>query len=485
VLDPAAAYFSRGRTLAGTVSGALQVQGPLTAPNSLDVDLVFQDALVHLEDMTFRGRLALRTQLEGGVEEPSGPFEIDATEAQVEYGGGFVISKPRGTPATATGRLVREPDGDFDLRDLRLEIRNLEAEGKLRTGSRERLELSAPPFEIVGWGELVPALAPYAPTGRIAVPRLALVPDPLDLRGRIDLQDLRLRPPGRAPVTLRGAFEGHGASLGSSELEAIVAEQRVGLDLELRGLATTPRYRVRANTRGADTNALLGALAGLDDTLHGPLTADADLSGPLGGSAEPLAALVGRARLEIGRGRLKGVSILGDTLEGLGTLGEAALLAEQRRGSKSLQRFTGDEFESISGSFDLAGGRARTDDLRLVYRNYSVDLRGSLGFLDESLDLTGKLTIDEEVDAALAPGPGGTASRPKVIPLARVRGTLRSPRIELTREAVVALGLGYQGSQRREKWEEEIDERLGEGSGREVLDALEGILGGRRESPPR
>jgi hypothetical protein len=63
-----------------------------------------------------------------------------------------------------------------------------------------------------------------------------------------------------------------------------------------------------------------------------------------------------------------------------------------------------------------------------------------------------------------------------VIPLAHIGGTLSEPDVELTREAVVALA----ASPRRTELEEKIDERLGEGAGRDVLDALEGLLGGRK-----
>jgi hypothetical protein len=85
------------------------------------------------------------------------------------------------------------------------------------------------------------------------------------------------------------------------------------------------------------------------------------------------------------------------------------------------------------------------------------------------------LTILPEVDAALQADPG-SGGREKVIPLAHIGGTLSEPRVQLTREAVVA----FAASPRRTELEQKIDERLGEGSGREVIDALEGLLGGRK-----
>jgi hypothetical protein len=71
-----------------------------------------------------------------------------------------------------------------------------------------------------------------------------------------------------------------------------------------------------------------------------------------------------------------------------------------------------------------------------------------------------------------------------VIPLAHVGGTLSSPRVDLSREAVVALASSYALESRRGRLEQKIDERLGEGAGRELLDTLEGVLGGKRRSEP-
>ncbi len=493
-LAPAAPYAgSQARIAGGAVSGRLRSSGPVASPREVAADLVVSDAELEVEDVAFQGRLGLGAKLAGGEAGLGGPFEIDATQARLRYGGFF--EKPPGTEATASGRLVPAAGG-LDVRDWHLKIRNFEAEAKLRTGSRTRIGLDAKPFELQGWGELVPALAPFHPQGQIALEKLALETPPLDLSGTVWLRALRLRPGSGAadagePVTLDGALLAQGTSVRSSDLVAKAGREVVGLELEIAGLAGAPRYRVGASTASAEVAELVRALTGQPARLSGPLTANADLSGPLGGDTDPLRALSGRARIDIGKGRIAGVSLLRGVLERLGTFAEVAALAGASRGSAALEPFYRDEFDSITGSFDLGGGLARTEDLRLVYRDYSVDLRGAYGLVDESLDFTGKLTIGRALDAALSGGPDGSASaapaaptsgsagREKVIPLAHVRGTLGSPRVELTREAALALASGFATGRRREKLEEKIDERLGEGSGKEVIDALEGLLGGR------
>ncbi len=251
----------------------------------------------------------------------------------------------------------------------------------------------------------------------------------------------------------------------------------------MRELAGAPRVTARAAADGLDTRALLGALGVQQQTLEGPLRLDLRLGAPVGGEAALAQVLEGTVRFEVVPGRLRGVSLLESTFERIGSAGEAALMAGRLRGGRSLQRFYDDAFESLSGTFALGGGRARTDDLQLVYRHYTVDLRGALALADAALDFTGTITIDEEIDAAIAaegesPAPDHRG-RKRVIPLAHVTGTAAAPRVALSPEAALQFAALYATERRREKWEEKIDERLGEGTGREVLDTLDQILRSR------
>jgi hypothetical protein len=105
-----------------------------------------------------------------------------------------------------------------------------------------------------------------------------------------------------------------------------------------------------------------------------------------------------------------------------------------------------------------------------------------VGLVDQALDLTGEITIDPEIEAALAgePDPSAKAGHRKVIPLAHVGGTLDAPRVTLGEEAIFRFASAYlRDERRRTKWEEEIDERLGEGSGKALLDTLDEVLRGK------
>jgi AsmA protein len=476
-LAPARSYVEADR-LGGALSGSVKASGAAEAAR-VSAQLELADGDLALDEIALRGGMSLRADLENLPASPSGSFEIDATAAELVYGEAF--RKPPGTQATVSGRLVPQQEGGVGLDEVRLHVRNLDAEGKVRTGKRLRAELSAPPFELAGWEELVPALAGQGLSGRVGVETLAVATEPLDLRGRIALDGLQVQLPDTPPIVVRGLVLAEGTSARTQDLVVQTVDQTLDVEGSVTGLDARPRYDVRVRTAKSDTNRLLSAFSSVKETVYGPLTLDGRFSGPLD-APEPVRALGGNLQLQIDQGRLKGVSLLQTTFDKMGTLGQFALLAGALRGGKTLQRFYDDEFELLAGSFRLADGKARTDDLRLVYRHYRVDLRGTLGLLDRGLDATGELTIDEEIDQALAAEAGSAAasapSASRVIPLARVTGTLDAPRVDVTPQALASLATRYSVGRYTEKYEKKIDEVLGEGSGGQVRDVLEGILGG-------
>jgi hypothetical protein len=484
-LDPVAPYLARGQRVGGTASGKVSASGSEREAKDVTVDVLIRDGELAAEGLAIRGEMKIRADLEGGFRNGHGSFQLDATDAEMEYGGAF--RKARGTAATATGQIVTDPDGQIGLRDTQVKVKNFEAEVQIETGARTRATVEAEPFEVAGWETMIPSLAEYPPAGALALRGLAVATNPLEVRGNLDLQDFRLRRSGRAEVALRGGFRATGAEIRSEKLVAEVAGEEIRLSTGVTGLAKQPRLATEVAADDVESSALLALVTDEKETLQGPLELRGALASPLGGGRSLAETLEGTLRFRIEPGRLKGVSLLEETFRGLGGAGDAALLAGRLKGGRTLQRFYEDEFQSLGGTLRIARGLARSDDLRLVYRHYIVDLRGSVGLLDQRLDLRGKLTIDEEIDGAIAKqNPSGQQPPPgrrRVIPLARVTGTLDSPRVEITDEAVVRFAALYATERRREKWEREIDERLGEGSGRQVLDALDQILSGESREP--
>lgn len=482
VLAPAAPYLAEGQRVRGAVSGTVTANGKEWEAERLDLDLLLRDGELAAEGLAIRGEMKIRADLAGGLEDGNGSFQVDATDAELEYGVAF--RKGRGTAATATGRIETGPDGQIRLRDTQVKIKNFEAEVQLETGARTRATVDAEPLELAGWETMIPALADFRPTGELTSRDLEVATEPLEVRGAVDLPNLRLRRPDGAEVVLRGGFRGTGDEIQSEKLVAVVAGQEIQLSIRVADLAGGPRLTTEVAADAVESSALLSLVTEKSKTLQGPLELRGGLASPLGGDRSLAETLQGTVRFRIEPGRLKGVSLLEKTFQGVGAAGDAALVAGRLKGGRTLQRFYDDEFEYLGGTLRIARGLASTDDLRLEYRNYTVDLRGTVGLKDQRLDLRGKLTIDDEIDSAIASqgedDPEAKPGRSRVIPLARVTGTLESPRVEITDEAVIRFAALYATERRREKWERKIDERLGEGSGREVLDALDEILSGER-----
>jgi hypothetical protein len=479
-----APYLEADRTIAGALSGSVGIRGPFAAPE-LAADLRVRDGAVRIGDVDLRGPLALRADLAAGAA-LSGTFDVDASEAALDAFEG-TYRKPAGRPANVRGRLVPRAEGGLSVDDVELKIHNLDARGRIESdasGGRLRAELTAEPIDLVGWDELVPALAEYGLRGTLRPGPLKLATAPLSFVGRIGLDGVKLALPEGAEIALRGAIEGTGDAIALSDLVLATGGEELRVSGRVDGLAKDVQgYRVTLAADGAEANTLLSAFTAVDGRLYGPLTLDTDLSGRTGDAR--LETVSGRMAFAIRPGRLKDVSLLEQTVNRLGMFGEAALLAaglKEPERMKKMERYYGDEFQELAGTFQVAQGWARTQDLRLVYDGYRVDLKGGLRLFDRRLDFAGTLTMDREVDETLADASGEAAAEPRqrVIELAEVKGTLDDPKVGLSSSTVRGLVGSYAGSKVRRKYQDKLDETLGEGAGDQVGDLVEGLFGGKR-----
>ncbi|HBZ71823.1 MAG TPA: hypothetical protein DEP35_19680 [Deltaproteobacteria bacterium] len=476
-------YAGKAATaLAGKLGGTVHVKGSATAAAAVDADLTVGNADVVAASVAVHGPLTLHAKLTGEPANLSGKFDVDATAAELVYQGGF--TKPVGTPATVSGELVHDAQGALGVDDLHLKVKNLDAQGTLRTGRRTRVELRAKPFDAAGWEALVPALGGSGLRGEIAPGTLAIGTGPLELEGAPAFNQLHVQLPNKPPLTIDGSLELAGDAVRTRDLVVHIAGQPFAVAAELTALATQARYRAQLGANRVDSKALVNAFSQRKDVFEGPLTLKSDFSGPLAPSTELVQTVRGTARVDVGRGRLRGVSLLRGTLDQLGSAGQLALAAGRAQGGKDLQRFYEDEFESIGGTFVVADGRATTDDLRMVYRHYVVDLQGKLGLADQSIDMTGKLTMDKEVDSTVAAqteGASAASASVRAIPLAHVTGTLSEPRVSIRPEDAASFAASYALGRERGKLERKIDEKLGQGAGRDVLNTLDTLLGGGKK----
>jgi hypothetical protein len=433
---PFAPWFASDLALAGRADGSVRARGPATELEALDVDVEIADARVRAGNVSAAGPVTVKARLRGAPDALEGEFDLEATRAELSaYGGAFV--KPPGAPATASGRLVRDGQGRLGVDGVRLQIKNMDGKATVQPGA---------------W--------------RIDV-------TPFDLAQFLGL--------AHGPLELAGALRSAGATLASDGARLVAGGQPIEVAWQVDLAASPARHALRLRAAGADAQALLAALTGEPDLLEGRLALDAAVAGPLG--ADPLGAATGSADAHVGAGRIPNVSPLRAALDALARYDAVVRVLDREDADRALAPYLGDRFESLVAQLDVGGGRARTREGRgwnalvLRYPGYRLELRGSMALADQSLDARGRVVLDPALEAALAERAPGADSEPRVIEVANVRGTLAAPELVIDQAGAVAFAASLGLAQRRDEWEHEIDERLGEGAGSAILDALDGSLG--------
>jgi hypothetical protein len=483
-LGPLRPYVGVGSALDGLVAGTVRVQGPAARPDRISADLAIRDAQIALNDVAVAGAIEARADLADALGAPGGSFDLDASDAELRYGGAF--TKPARVPATLSGRVVTDERGALGIDDLELRIRDVEASGRVRLGPPLSVEIDNASADLDGAESLIEALAGARPSGRVRAEKLRFASQPPALVGVIHLDDLALTPRNLdAPITVRGALVAEGAELRSRDLSLLAGGQPLAVDLRLLDLFGKLRYEIEAATDAADANALVTAFAGRPDTLYGPLSLRGSFRGVVDPELPFLDALTGAVQFDIEKGRLLGISLLQATfakLGALGGLGALAIQAGQLFSGDHVEKYYTDEFERIYGRLQVNGPIALAEPLSLLYSGYGADLTGTLHLTNLSLDMVGRLTLFEEIDASIAAEVGAEGYQParRSIPLAAVGGTLDAPEVQLAGNSGLEFATGYAKSLYGGKLKGILDEQLGRDAGQAIGDVLEGILGGDR-----
>jgi Domain of Unknown Function (DUF748)/AsmA-like C-terminal region len=470
-LAPLRPYLGRGAQVEGRLGGAVRILGDVANPSTV-AKLSLSGARFDVQDVSVHGDVSLDADLKGLRQEPSGHFDIDASGAELRYGEAF--TKPPGTKARLSGRLVAGPGGALGVDDVQLSIRNLQSRVQGTLAPKLRLRIDTQPVDLAGWEALVPALAGAPMRGSVRAEALSLSTEPRALDGTIHLDGVVVRPPDLPEMTLDGDLVARGSQIASRDVVAVVAGQKASLDLQLRDLFGKPSYQTRLGMTGADSNALVSAFAQRKDVLLGPLGLSGELRGGLG-DGSPLQQLSGNLDFDVVPGRLVGVSLLREALQQVGGVGGLAAEIAPLVGGRDLRRYYDDHFESLKGVVHIDRGVAN-QQIALVYSGYGANLKGEVRLADLALDLTGEIVLSPELDATIARGIGAPRDyqgQRRVIPLAAVGGTLAEPKVQVAqstaREFVGAYARAIAGEQLRRS--------LGR-DGQRILDAL----GGRRPS---
>jgi hypothetical protein len=486
---------SRGEIREGDLAGIkkrLELEPELAGRLDGNFELSFRDGAVRDTRVDLRGsELQVASgalQLVGEVDldaKLGGPWRVDLTRSRLDLG--ETIRKPVGLKASLSGSLGPEVSPTA-VRDALVVIGSNELRLALDLGKKP-LSVGVQPatLELEPLGKLVRGeLRSLA--GRVELNAWQVQLEPLALSGSAMLEDVTLGLQ-HGPVSVTGPVRGAGTRLHGSEIRMLAG----GESATFSGNYDVPTGFVFLDGRvhGAKLEALAQALVGHSE-LAGTLEGGVSVSGPLDASA-----LLGSGNLDITNGRIRGFSLMKRVL---GDLAALPLLVARFKG-KDLSRYEEEEFERLAGNFRLREGRLHMDEILLEYRHATAYLHGSVGVLDGSLALAGRLVIAREVEAALAgqetvqqtgpetgPETGQetghetrqATGRQRVIPIAGIGGTVSRPRVRLDSEALAAVAAAYMGQgELREKLEEKI--------GREGAEAVESILDqllrGRKEEP--
>jgi len=475
VLTPAVSYVDALDRAKGKTDVSIGLVSPVDGAPQLKVALSGEPLDIASGDTTVVGAVAIVSELMLG-DATTGTFSVDLTGATVDLAGGAVHKLP-GEAGTYEGELRIADDGVTIVRS-HLQLRNLGADIQLRTEPALRVELSAPAFALDGWGTIVPALADSAPRGELRIERLVYTGEPERLVGVAELRKLLLdQGEGSPPLEVSGFVDATGRDVAVRQMSATLGAARLAVAGGVEDLFGTRNVTVRLNTpEPIESNNVFSLVDAMRDAVFGALALDVNLGLPLGGPTadQPaLERLAGNFSFQIGGdeagGMLKGVSLLQQVFNRFGTLGHAALLALPAKRGKPLDEYYSEQFRVAAGSFQIANGEARTNDLHIEHEKYRTNLHGGVRLTDLTLDMRGEVVIGPELDAALS---GASQGRSRTIPLARVGGTVTDPTIALRDEDVSRFVAQYAFD--NEKLGKKIDKALGAGAS----DLLRDMLGG-------
>ncbi|RTQ97566.1 AsmA family protein [Halomonas nitroreducens] len=240
---------------------------------------------------------------------------------------------------------------------------------------------------------------------------------------------------------------------------------------------TPLRWQLTPRVENVRLGSLLDSLSSDPAPLRGRLQGEGELETRGNSVAELKRALGGRLATRVAEGSIAGVNVSRE-------LCTAAARLEGETPSREWREDT--EFERAEASFRIRDGVAESDDLLVTIPGGALDGGGQLDLASEQFDLKAAARFTDSVDAACEVNP-----RLVDVPFpVRCEGQLGGDSSEWCRFDREAFQDTLAGLLRREASErageevekrlddavKELDERLGEGSGSELRDALEGLF---------
>jgi AsmA protein len=336
---------------AGEVSVDARVRGPLDDPSRLSIE----------------GRASL-----DGVEyrDPSLKAPITGIGGAVALGGGRAaitgftasLGASRVEGACALSRFERP------VLDVRLSSPNLDVDELLSLVAAAPAGAAVVPASGARERGVVRARRPAAPE---PVPS-SLLRD-VTVRGELAVKQAKVINLRLADARAQLALEAGVARL--RDVEVRLYGGRLTGEVSAAPAEAGPPFDLSARVEGVDFNALASDLSpDLRGLVHGTLQARLDVRGRGLGTPELRRALAGTAAIALADGKVTSFGLLKTLAKALEKAGGRGIGKEET------------PFRSLTGTFEIAKGRARTEDLELDSDDLDVKGKGALA-LDLGLDL--------------------------------------------------------------------------------------------------
>jgi hypothetical protein len=250
-------------------------------------------------------------------------------------------------------------------------------------------------------------------------------------RGNLKIDAGKIR--GLEFKDLAGAGRYEEGVLFLDSLKARMYRGEAALSGRIRLASATPDFRLRVALKDVAAEEILSRKTSLGDFLSGAVSLSADLAGGTRDFADFTRTASGSGSLRVTGGKIKGVDLV-DTAAGLSGLRALVPAASTAPGGGHSGETS---FSDLSADFRIAGGKIRSDALRIVSEKVGLSGSASLGF-DRTFDFRGVLTLSPEMSKRAR----GIAGRFLTAPSGRVEiplvmsGPLTSPAIAIDAEAL-------------------------------------------------
>ena len=211
-------------------------------------------------------------------------------------------------------------------------------------------------------------------------------------------------PRGVPPMNIAVSLEANRATMGTLTLETLAGKARITADtmtLEpisfgvfggryggslVFTLGAVPAFKLNATLAGVDMAAAT-AFAGSPGTITGRLSGKLNLTGRGMDAASVTNTTRGTARIDVVDGIVKNLGLI-----------RSAVVATSGRADAAGGRGTRDApFTTLGATLNVAGGSARTEDLRLQSKDVLLAAAGTIRLDGSVIDLTGQVQLSDEL----------------------------------------------------------------------------------------